>query len=159
MAGKRETVFADEDAEAGTASTIPSQILGKATIRWLSCSPGKANPTPMTDIEIYREKLLALRDEILQLTDTRTASVATVTLDQSSVGRLSRMDALQQQAMAQNTSQRVERELRLIEAALRRCDEGVYGICTECDDPINPKRLAINPTITLCIECASTGER
>lgn len=56
----------------------------------------------MRDIEHFRNKLLAARQAILNVADARNASAATVMLDQSSVGRLSRMDALQQQAMAQN---------------------------------------------------------
>ena len=68
----------------------------------------------MLDIEHFRNKLLAAREAILDVADTRNASAATVMLDQSSVGRLSRMDALQQQAMAQNNRQRAELELRRI---------------------------------------------
>lgn len=60
----------------------------------------------MLDIEHFRNQLLAARKAILDVADARNASTATVMLDQSSVGRLSRMDALQQQAMAQNNHQR-----------------------------------------------------
>jgi len=108
----------------------------------------------MPDIDHYRAKLLAAREALSDLTDTRKASTATVVLDQSSVGRLSRMDAMQQQAMAQNTRQRAEQELRRIEGALRRCDDGSYGDCLGCDEPINPRRLELDPAATLCIDCA-----
>ena len=111
------------------------------------------------DIEHFKAKLIAAREAILSLSETRNASTATVTLDQSSVGRLSRMDALQQQAMAQNSRQRTEDELRRIEAALRRCDDGNYGYCVKCDEPIDPRRLELYPTATLCIGCAEKSDR
>ncbi|MCW8125981.1 TraR/DksA family transcriptional regulator [Microbulbifer halophilus] len=113
----------------------------------------------MSDIDQYRSRLLAAREAILGLADTRKASTATVALDQSSVGRLSRMDALQQQAMAVDNRQRAERELRRIEAALHRCDDGSYGYCVSCDEPIDPRRLELDPAAPLCIECASERDR
>ena len=113
----------------------------------------------MLEIDHFRNKLLAARDAIQGLADARVASTATVVLDQSSVGRLSRMDALQQQAMAQGTRQRAERELHRIAAALRRCDDGSYGYCAGCDEPIDPRRLELDPATTLCIACAEKRDQ
>lgn len=113
----------------------------------------------MHDIDHFRSKLCAARAAILALAETRDASTATVELDQSSVGRLSRMDAMQQQAMAQNTRQRAELELRRIEAALRRCDDGSYGYCADCDEAIDPRRLELDPAATLCITCAEKRDQ
>ena len=112
----------------------------------------------MTDIDHFRVLLLKTREELRVLQDTRQAAAATVELDQSSVGRLSRMDALQQQAMAQDGRQRAELALRRIEAALRRCDEGSYGECLECGEPIDPRRLELDPAATLCIGCAAARD-
>ena len=106
------------------------------------------------DIEHFRTKLLQAREDILGLQGTRDASTATVVLDQSSVGRLSRMDALQQQAMAESTRARAQVALRRIEAALRRCDDGSYGYCLECEEPIDPRRLEFDPATPLCLACA-----
>ena len=109
----------------------------------------------MLNIDHFKSKLLAARETLQSLEETRHAATATVILDQSSVGRLSRMDALQQQAMAINTRQRAVLELRRIEAALRRCEDGSYGHCVDCDEPINPRRLDLDPATTLCINCAN----
>lgn len=106
------------------------------------------------DIARVRARLLQLRAEILGLQGARDDSAATVHLDQSSVGRLSRMDALQQQAMAQNAQRRAAQSLVRIEAALRRCDDGSYGFCIDCDEPIDPRRLEHDPAATRCIRCA-----
>lgn len=81
-----------------------------------------------------------------------------VELDQTSVGRLSRMDALQQQAMALETERRRAAERLRIEAALQRIESGDYGNCVSCDEEITEKRLALDPAVPTCIRCAARGE-
>lgn len=78
-----------------------------------------------------------------------------VELDQQSVGRLSRMDALQGQAMARATGARRAAQRQRILAALARLDEGEFGYCTECGEAISPRRLALDPAVPTCISCAS----
>jgi len=106
-----------------------------------------------------RDKLLKLRAELQAIAESGDESAAVVELDQTKVGRLSRMDALQAQAMAKASGERRVQMLRRIEAALKRIDDDEYGYCKECDEPINPKRLEFDPTATLCIDCASKAER
>ena len=79
-------------------------------------------------------------------------------LDQTRVGRLSRMDAMQAQAMAQATAARRETMLKKIDAALSRIDRGEFGICLGCDEDIHPKRLELDPTATHCVDCAAAAE-
>lgn len=101
-----------------------------------------------------RAQLLAELSE-LEMGDVAGAGEqATVTLDQQSVGRLSRMDALQRQALAQATRRRREARRARIKAALARMDEGDFGFCDECGEEIAEKRLALDPTVSVCIECA-----
>jgi DnaK suppressor protein len=102
-----------------------------------------------------REKLLKLRKDIESIAAIGDESESIVELDQAKVGRLSRMDALQGQAMAKASGQRREIMLRNIDAALKRIDNGDYGICRDCEEPINPKRLEFDPTALRCIECQS----
>ncbi len=78
-----------------------------------------------------------------------------VELDQVAVGRLSRMDAMQGQAMAQATKRQYQREIQRIEAALRRIAEGEFGSCISCGEEIGDRRLSIDPTAATCIACAS----
>jgi len=101
-----------------------------------------------------RKRLVERRGELQALSDVSADARGTVTLDQSSVGRLSRMDAMQQQAMAQATERQRASELTRIENALKRLDAGDYGYCVECDEEIALKRLEIDPAATLCIKCA-----
>ena len=80
---------------------------------------------------------------------------ATVELDQQAIGRLSRQDALQNQAMAKATHARRQAERTRLHAALARMDEGEYGYCEDCGDAIAPGRLTLDPAATRCVDCAS----
>ena len=106
------------------------------------------------DIEAVRRVLAQERETILELSAVSAEGRRPVELDQQSVGRLSRMDALQVQAMAKAVETRRRGRLKLIDAALRRLEEGDYGTCTECGEDIPARRLAIDPTIARCIDCA-----
>ena len=108
--------------------------------------------------ESMRRRLVALREELEALDATGRASSAVVELDQSRVGRLSRMDAMQAQAMAQASGRRRETMRKKIDAALARLDRNEFGLCLSCDDDIDPRRLDIDPTTTLCIRCAESAE-
>lgn len=111
------------------------------------------------DNEVYKARLLALKDEVQKASVSSADSQKPVQLDQQSVGRLSRMDAMQGQQMAQATERRRAQQLLQIEAALRRIAEDDYGYCIDCGEPINEKRLAIEPTTLRCIECLQQLER
>ena len=81
-----------------------------------------------------------------------------VELDQSRVGRLSRMDAMQAQAMSLETGRRRRQYLAEVDAALKRIEETEYGDCFECGDLIHPGRLEADPAVRLCISCAEALE-
>ena len=87
-----------------------------------------------------------------QLRDAESAT-GVVTLDQSSVGRLSRMDAMQQQSMAVSTRAKAEASLRKTLKALRRMDAENFGYCDQCDEPIQFKRLKVQPQASHCLKC------
>mgnify|MGYP001815030192 FL=1 len=106
-----------------------------------------------------RRRLLELRQALEDVADTAEASAQTVHLDQSRVGRLSRMDAMQGQAMAQASGRRREESLRKIAAAIARIDSNEYGICRDCDEEIAEARLRFDPAADRCIECAGIRER
>lgn len=106
------------------------------------------------ELEKFRKLLLDWRDDLQSTSEVREEGSGTVHLDQQSVGRLSRMDALQGQALAKAGKERAELQLRQIEAALIRIDNDDFGDCMECGETINPKRLEIDPTVRYCIECA-----
>lgn len=106
------------------------------------------------DTEKARLRLNARRAEIAAQSSLAQAARQPVELDQQSVGRLSRMDALQQQAMAQAAERSRQRDLTRIEMAERRLREGDYGWCAECGEQIPDGRLAIDPMAETCVRCA-----
>lgn len=107
-----------------------------------------------TDIEKFKQKLLLQRREIQQLESTLKQSSQTVTLDQSKVGRLSRMDAMQGQQMALEASRRRQLQLHKIKHALNRVENGEFGYCVKCGEEIDHRRLDFDPANSHCIECA-----
>ena len=112
----------------------------------------------MTDQHNDIDHLVAMirseKDQLRQLSETAKDSRAPVKLDQQSVGRLSRMDAMQQQSMELATEERRQHRLAALAAALRRGKSGDYGFCLKCDDKIAAGRLAGDPAVTICIDCA-----
>ncbi len=104
-------------------------------------------------LETFRQKLIAQKKDIEELDTASREAAATVVLDQSKVGRLSRMDALQSQQMAQETARRRQLQLQKIDSALRRIAAGEYGCCIICGDEINPARLEFDPACTRCTGC------
>lgn len=110
------------------------------------------------EFEHFKQKLLHLRDSLVQVEASGNAAAQTVELDQSTVGRLSRMEALQGQAMAKESQHRRELQQRRIESALQRIENGTYGRCIRCEEDIHHKRLDVDPTTLFCIECAQIRE-
>lgn len=102
----------------------------------------------------FRRLLEGRRDEFSALSADAADKRKPVELDQQSVGRLSRQDALQQQAMAKAQDARRLLEIKKIDAALERVDNGEFGWCEECGEAIPVKRLEIDPTVVFCTVCA-----
>ena len=109
-------------------------------------------------MENYRQILLAQKQSLLKAQETGDQAEQTVELDQTRMGRLSRMDAMQAQAMSKETGRRRRQKLLQIDAALQRIEEDDYGYCQECGEDIAPARLEVDPTVRLCISCATAKE-
>lgn len=106
------------------------------------------------DLDFIRRTLAEEWESLRGVSDAASDERRPVELDQQMVGRLSRMDAMQVQAMAQAVESRRQGRLRRIEAALRRLDEGEFGYCLECGYEIPARRLAIDSTFSHCADCA-----
>jgi DnaK suppressor protein len=123
--------------------------MGEAGVTDRDASP------PGFDIDAMAKRLASRREELLGLSELAADARKAVELDQQAVGRLSRQDALQQQAMAKAQDARRAIEIRRIDAALRRIDEGEYGWCAACGEAIAPGRLEVDPAIERCMTCAA----
>jgi len=106
----------------------------------------------------FKKILLDSQQKLNDLNATSSDAVKVVELDQTRVGRISRMDALQGQAMSQEIQRRRNIELQKISSALKRLSQNDFGYCHECDNNIAIKRLELDPSISLCISCANKLE-
>ena len=111
-----------------------------------------------SELEQITEKLQGLESELRELEETSRTSSQPVELDQASVGRLSRMDAMQSQQMALEAARRRRDERARIEGALRRIEAGEYGHCFVCGEEIDVRRLLIAPASTRCVKCTAAQE-
>lgn len=102
----------------------------------------------------FRKRIEAELLEIDALLAENASNSAPVALDQQSVGRLARMDAMQVQAMARNAEQRRRGRKQALLYAMRRIDDGEYEFCAECGEEIGERRLDVDPTFHLCVRCA-----
>ncbi len=109
----------------------------------------------MVDLQIAQKRLAEKRAELEELSSLSREARDPVALDQQSVGRLSRMDAMQQQAMNQATEATRKFNLVRIEAAERRIRDEDYGFCDGCGEEIPDGRLNIDPMAELCVGCAT----
>lgn len=106
----------------------------------------------------FKELLNERWSEINELIETGDNAAQQVELDQTRVGRLSRMDAMQAQAMSVEAKRRREIELSRIKSALKRIEDDSYGECLQCFEMISIARLEHNPSAPLCIQCAERNE-
>jgi len=111
------------------------------------------------NLDYFKTRLVKRRKEILAGKEALKQGSASVELDQARVGRLSRMDAMQQQAMSQASASLIDIELQRIKTALSRIESEEYGYCILCDEEIAEKRLQFDPSLLSCISCAQKAER
>lgn len=97
--------------------------------------------------------------ELLAQSCSSSQDRAPVSLDQQSIGRLSRMDALQMQAMAMAAERRRQVRIAGLRKALTRIDAGEFGYCDRCGEAIPAGRLEIDTTARLCVGCVQSNER
>ena len=102
----------------------------------------------------FSEILERKRAELTQVLRNRDGIVIEKSADQ--------MDEIQyasERDLAIRAVDRESRRLREVRAALRRIQEGSFGICMQCEAAIGPKRLLAAPSAPLCIECQEAADR
>lgn len=121
---------------------------------FVKLSPHLKSPKVSIETKKYQKLLLERQEELLALINEHKEDSAPVALDQTMVGRLSRMDAIQGQAMAEEIKRRRDNELLRIKSALARIPEDEYGYCLNCGEDIKEERLELDPSLALCNKCA-----
>lgn len=107
------------------------------------------------DTIYFRKRINGELIDLLESIAESKTSARTVKLDQTSVGRLSRMDAMQQQAMALGLAERLLLRQKKLEAALARIDAGTFGLCCACEAEIELERLHADAGTVFCTECTN----
>jgi len=110
----------------------------------------KLTEAQIAELRDELEGQLAKLERSMIVTDE---ALKTVELDQSAVGRLSRMDSLQNQGIAKGLRERETIKLALIQGAMRRLDAGTYGVCTACGADVAFERLFVFPESATCAPC------
>ena len=102
------------------------------------------------DLEIRaRDELQKLRQEA----ETEEVDPQAVAVDVA-IGRLSRLDSLQMEEVRKDAARRRNQRIHELQEALRRMDEGSYGLCEGCGEWITYARLEQRPEAALCGGCA-----
>jgi RNA polymerase-binding transcription factor len=114
-----------------------------------------SDPTDQELSDRYRAALIDERSALMAASVQTEEGRKPVVLDQTMVGRLSRMDAMQGQAMAAAVEARRHGRMRAIDAGLARLSEGEFGWCADCGGFIGFGRLDSDATAMRCISCAS----
>ncbi len=109
--------------------------------------------TPDLDLGGIESRLRVELAEVMAALVDVADTVAIVALDQSAVGRVSRGDALQQQAMAMSRQHKLDIRRRKLDAALNRVAAGSYGICCECEVALDRARLESDLAVVFCLDC------
>jgi DnaK suppressor protein len=107
-----------------------------------------------TDIQKYKEILEARQAELAEFLRNRDA----ITIEKSPDA----LDEVQNAAERELAIRNLDREsnlLRNVRAALRRIEDGTFGICVHCEEEISPKRINAVPWTPLCIACQEAADR
>ena len=107
--------------------------------------------------EVLHRKLRALTDELRSQLASSEEGARPVDLDQP-IGRLSRMDAMQQQSMVRANRAAAQLRLKQAETALQRIGQDDYGVCAECGEEVGFARLEVRPETPFCLSCQSLRE-
>jgi DnaK suppressor protein len=105
----------------------------------------------VADLRAELDRQLQRLERSMRVTEEASRPVE---LDQTAVGRLSRMDSLQNQSLTRSLRERESAKLAQLHQALARMDAGTYGVCTECGAPVPFERLFVFPEAPSCTACA-----
>jgi len=112
-----------------------------------------------SEVATKRVELEKLKLDLAAALRANADAAKPVVLDQTTVGRLSRIDSMQSQAMAQAARQGLVIRLSLCDNALEAIERGEYGFCRTCEGPIGAKRLGAKPEAAFCLQCQRGADR
>ena len=107
-----------------------------------------------TEMNKYKKILETKQDELEQIVRNRDA----ITIEKSADA----LDEVQHAAERELAIRNLDREsnlLRNVRSALRRIDDGSFGVCLHCEEEISPKRIAAVPWAPFCIQCQEQADK
>ena len=110
-------------------------------------------------LDELRNDLIELEAEIRASLEGTAEAARPVELDQPAIGRVSRIDAIQQQKMLEANRAAAQLRAQQVRSALRRVEDDAFGDCVGCGDEIPLARLKARPESAFCLECQSARER
>jgi DnaK suppressor protein len=116
---------------------------------------GSSSRLTPEQVGLLREELTRALSRLTRSMKTTSRAARPVKLDQTAVGRLSRMDAIQNQSLTKGLQEREQVKAAQLTEALQRLETGTYGICTACGEPIAFERLLLFPETQTCSRCAT----
>ena len=109
---------------------------------------------PVKQIHFERQ-LNELKTQLESALKMNAEDSEVVTLD-TNIGRISRIEQIQNQHLAKELKERQEAQLQRVDRALKKLKKGQYGICPTCKKPISEERLEVQPDAVQCVQCAET---
>src|SRR3954463_10825559 len=107
-----------------------------------------------SELNKYKEILETRQAELVEVLRNRDG----ITIEKSPDA----LDEVQNAAERELAIRNLDREsnlLRNVRAALRRIDDGSFGVCVHCDEEISPKRIAAVPWTPYCIQCQEAADK
>jgi RNA polymerase-binding transcription factor len=107
-----------------------------------------------------RQELKRNMEEAIEAQKLLIASLAETSkpvAPDNAIGRLSRMEALNDRAVSEASLNAARHKLSRLETALGKVGQPDFGICVSCDNPIPPGRILLMPEATRCVPCAEKG--
>ena len=104
-----------------------------------------------------RQELKRNIEEAIEAQQTLIASLAETSkpvAPDNAIGRLSRMEALNDRAVSEASLNAARHKLSRLETALGKVDQPDFGLCVSCDNPIPPGRILFMPEATRCVPCS-----
>jgi DnaK suppressor protein len=99
--------------------------------------------------KIIQEQIAKTEDAVIQYED-----MSQPVAPENSIGRVSRMDAINNKSVAESALRQAKRKLKKLQLALSKIDDPKFGICARCTKDIPPKRLILMPESQHCVNCA-----
>jgi len=109
------------------------------------------------EVDAYRRRLEDRAGAIRAALAAAPLGVTAVSPDPA-IGRLTRMDAIQAEEMAEALRRHQSQELMRIDRALKAIANGRYGVCAKCGDEMSRARLDAQPDAVLCVDCSAASD-